>query len=151
MARFIGGKLRILIYANEGDRDAQAKLNELKADGRASGRRNAELWAGNVEPARAVFVFPNKNADAITAAYRAAGVEVIYEGDEISGQKEDGQISEEIQADEGQGEKAEDELEDDAPLDVLTVAQLREKAGQLGIELRSSMTKAAIIEAIEAN
>jgi hypothetical protein len=38
---------------------------------------------------------------------------------------------------------------EEAPLDTLTVAELRELAQKRGVELKGSTTKAAIIEAIE--
>lgn len=92
---------RILIYASEGDSRAQDKLDALKADLRQAGRRNAELWEGNLEPTIQVFVFPNPNADAIAEAYRTAGVSVEVIADEII-QEVSGQ-TESVQADEGQG------------------------------------------------
>jgi len=98
---------RILIYALEEDIQAQEKLNALHADSFQAGRRNAELWEGFTEPARSVFIFPNKNADAIAAAYTAQGVtvEVINEGKK--GIKENvGGNGESLKADEGQNDQA---------------------------------------------
>lgn len=97
---------RILIYALEEDIQAQEKLNALHADSFQAGRRNAELWEGFTEPARSVFIFPNKNADAIAAAYTAQGVtvEVINEGKK--GIKENVGGNESLKADEGQNDQA---------------------------------------------
>jgi len=99
---------RTLIYALEEESQAQEKLNALKADGRMAGRRNAELWEGFVEPARVVIIFPNPNADAIAAAYNAAGIAVeVINGNEKERQKSIGGDSETVKADEGQNDQAE--------------------------------------------
>ena len=93
---------RTLIYAPEGESQAQERLEALKADGRMAGRRNAELWEGNVEPARAVIVFPCSYQNVIAEAYKAAGIDVEVVQDEESKQEVSGQ-TESVQADEGQG------------------------------------------------
>lgn len=106
----MGIEKRILIYASEGDSRAQDKLEALKADLRQAGRRNAELWEGNLEPTIQVFIFPNNNADVIAEAYRAAGVSVEIvsnENDETKSESEISRDSEGVKADEGQSNQAE--------------------------------------------
>lgn len=99
---------RILIYASEGDSRAQDKLEALKADLRQAGRRNAELWEGNLEPTIQVFIFPNNNADAIAEAYRAAGVSVeIVSNENDETKNEISRDSESVKAEEGQSNRAE--------------------------------------------
>lgn len=97
---------RTLIYALEGESQAQERLEALKTDGRMAGRRNAELWEGNVEPARAVVVFPCLYQTAIAEAYKAAGIDVEVVQNEKIKQEVGGQ-AEGIQADEGQNDQAE--------------------------------------------
>lgn len=94
---------RILIYALEADSRAQARLDALHADSRQAGRRNAELWEGNVEPAKAVIVFPNPNAGAIAVAYQTAGIEVemIHDENQVTQQPQS------VKADEGQNDQTE--------------------------------------------
>lgn len=97
---------RILIYALEDESRAQERLEALKADGRMAGRRNAELWEGNVEPARAVVIFPCLYQTAIAEAYKAAGIDVEVVQNEKIKQENSGQ-SESVQAEEGQNDQAE--------------------------------------------
>lgn len=98
---------RILIYASEGDSRAQDKLEALKADLRQAGRRNAELWEGNLEPTIQVFIFPNNNVDAIAEAYRAAGVSVeIVSNENDETKNEISRDSEDVKAEKGQSNQA---------------------------------------------
>lgn len=108
-----------IIFAREGDTAATERLDSLREQFVQVARRNSDLWERNLEPTRKVIVFPGKNADAIAAAYRAAGVEVEVVNE---GQKDDVE-TEEIEADEEQGGEAEEVV--GAPLDLLTVAQVR--------------------------
>lgn len=97
---------RTLIYSLEFHPQAQERLEALKADGRMAGRRNAELWEGNVEPARAVVVFPCLYQNAIAEAYKAEGIEVEVIQNEKTKQENSGQ-AEGVKAEDGQSNQAE--------------------------------------------
>ena len=75
----IENPMRILVYASDSDKDAKRVIEELRSEGHHASLRNAQFYAGEIEPSDGVVVRHGRSQN-IVDAYEAAGKLVRFFG-----------------------------------------------------------------------
>lgn len=75
----IENPMRILVYASDSDKDAKRVIEDLRSEGHHASLRNAQFYAGEIEPADGVVV-RHGHSQKVVDAYEAAGKPVRFFG-----------------------------------------------------------------------
>jgi hypothetical protein len=142
--------MRILIYASDSDKEARQLIEELRTQGHHASLRNAQFYAGEIEPADGVVVRHGCSQN-IVEAYEAAGKEVRFFGfEETQAVDEGGSLNAELPTGDHEPPQDPEPKPKALALNKMSKAQLVEEAARLNVAITQDMSKAQIVAAIEA-